>query len=309
MIDSGYNSIDKSKIWLSGSNGFVGSYLLDYLKKKKISVSAVTNKSRKNDNIICFDYSSKDEIKKAINHYGCPEIFIHLGWGDVYDPHNKSHITSSLQNSKNLIDILYESGVRKILSIGSSSEYFNALGALNENIKISEFQNNYVKGKMQLSDYGFEQAYIKNKIFIHIRLFYAYGAGQRDNSLINQLFKSYLTNSKMNLTSCTHFRDYIHMNDVVEGINQILLVNTSEIINLGSGSVIMLKDFIKMFWQELDANSDLLLFGEKNISDLEQVQPKSYADLSKLEFLTNWKPNISIKEGIKETIKNLRLMH
>ena len=295
--------MNNSKIWLSGSNGFVGKHLLNYYNKKNIPISTLSN-TNINSNIFC-DYSSKSEIRKAIDINGCPDYFIHLGWGDVYDPHNKSHITSSLKDSKNLIDVFYESGVQKILSIGSSSEYFNALGSLNENIKIAEFQNNYVQGKIQLSDYGLEKACLKNKIFLHIRLFYAYGAGQRDNSLINQLFKSYLTNSKMNLTSCAHFRDYIHINDVIEGINQIISINSSEIINLGSGSVIMLKDFINMFWQELDANPDFLLFGEKNISDLEQVQPKSYANLSKLELLTNWKPNIDIKEGIKETIQKL----
>jgi nucleoside-diphosphate-sugar epimerase len=298
--------MNKSTIWMSGSNGFVGKHLLDYLKKSKFLISTVSNTNIESD-IFC-DYSSKNEIKKAIDNNGCPDFFIHLGWGDVYEPHHKSHVTTSLINSQNLIDVLYESGVKKILSIGSSSEYFDTLGALNENVKISKFQNNYVQGKIQLSNYGFKQAHFKNKVFLHIRLFYAYGSGQRDNSLINQLFKSYLTNSKLNLTSCNHFRDYIHINDVIEGIIQILAVDRSEIINLGSGSVIMLKDFIKIFWKELNANPDFLLFGKKSISDLEQVQPKSYADLSKLVFLTGWKPNVSIQEGIKETIINLKSM-
>jgi UDP-glucose 4-epimerase len=298
--------MDKSIIWLSGSNGFVGSYLLNYLKKNKLSVSAVSNRSRKNDKIICFDYSSKDEVKKAINHYGCPEVFIHLGWGDVYQPNKDSHITSTLKESKNLIDVLYESGVRKILNIGSSSEYYDSVGALNEEIEINSYQNNYVEGKMRLADYGFEQAKLKNKIFIHIRLFYAYGAGQRDNSLINQLFKSYVTNHKISLTSGDQFRDYIHINDVVEGINKIIAINSSETVNLGSGSVIMVRDFIKLLWQELKANPDLLMFGEKEISNLEQVQTKAFADLTKLTSLTGWKPSMSIKDGIIDMVQTLK---
>jgi len=276
------------------------------LLKKKSSVSAVSNRNRNNDNIICFDYSSKREITKAINRYGCPEIFIHLGWGDVYQPHNVSHITSTLEESKNLIDVLYLSGVKKIINIGSSSEYFDSTGALNEEIEIKSYQNNYVEGKMRLADYGFEQANLMNKIFIHIRLFYAYGAGQRYDSLINQLFRSYLTNQKISLTSGDQFRDYIHINDVVQGIDKITAINSSEIINLGSGSVIMLKDFIKLLWKKLKASPDLLMFGKKEIYNLEQVQTKAFADLTKLTSLTGWKPSISINDGIIDMVKNLK---
>lgn len=298
--------MNKSRIWVSGSTGFVGSYLLDYLKKNFISAYAVSNSSKKDNDIICFDYSSKDEVKKAINRYGCPEIFIHLGWGDVYQPHNDSHITTTLKESKNLIDVMYESGVRKIINIGSSSEYFDSVGALNEEIEIKSYQNNYVEGKMRLADYGFEQAKLMKKIFIHIRLFYAYGAGQRDDSLINQLFKSYITNNKISLTSGDQFRDYIHINDVVQGINKIIAINSSETINLGSGSVIMVRDFIKLLWQKLKANPDLLMFGKKEIYNLEQVQTEAFADLTKLTSLTGWKPKMSINDGIIDMVKTLK---
>ena len=50
--------------------------------------------------------------------------------------------------------------------------------------------NNYVKGKIALAKYGLEEERRKNKIFIHSRLFYTYGAGQQHNSLINQIFKN-----------------------------------------------------------------------------------------------------------------------
>jgi UDP-glucose 4-epimerase len=294
----------RAEIWLSGSNGFVGSHLLNYYIKKGISIKTISNTNTKAD-ILC-DYSSKNHIRKCVSDYGCPDFFIHLGWGNVYLPHHESHINSSLMESKNLIDTLFDSGVKKFLSVGSSSEYFRSIGALDEKTEINNFQNNYVEGKILLSKYGLEQASKKDKVFTHIRLFYAYGSGQREDSLINQLYKCYLNNKSINLTSCSQFRDYIHIDDAIKGIDKILSINKSGIVNLGSGSVIRLKDFINIFWEELNGNPDLLLFGERSISKLEQVQPKSYADLSKLKLLTNWKPRIGIEEGIKKTIENMK---
>lgn len=294
-------------VWLSGSRGFIGPYLKQALIHSGYTVTCLSNSFSKGDDIIYTDFSNREKIRKAIKLYGAPDSFIHLGWGDVYKPHNETHTSVNLQDGINLIDELYECGLKRFLLIGSSSEYGSLKGELYENLKSLDSGNNYIRGKATLAKYGLDIAKKLNRIFIHVRLFYTYGAGQKHNSLINQLFQCYLKNDAIKLSPCENYRDYIYVSEAAEGISKITAVNQSEIINLGSGKVIQLKKFIRLFWDELGANADKLLFGAHEIPVSEQSQPRSFANLNKLKNLTHWSPSMSIEDGIKKTVECLRL--
>ena len=143
---------------------------------------------------------------------------------------------------------------------------------------------------------------------MHIRLFYTYGAGQTHNSLINQLFKASLSVDDISLSPCEHFRDYIHVSDAAEGISELATIDYTGIINLGSGNVIKLKEFVKLFWKACKADPSLLKFGQHDLSALEQSQPKSFANISKLINISSWKPSIKIEEGIEKTVAQMHDM-
>lgn len=293
------------KIWLSGSRGFIGSHLISALKDSCREVRCITNNKKHDDSLIYMDYSNINHIREIVNLYGVPNIFMHLGWGSVYEPQSNVHLTANVSDGKNLIKELYACGLEKFIFLGSSSEYGERTGALSENMSPEGKLTNYVKGKTEVSRYGFEIANQLNKVFVHIRLFYAYGAGQYPNSLINQLYKSYLEKSTMNLSPCEHYRDYIYISDVIQGIKLISHINESGIVNLGSGRVIQLKDFVSLFWKTLGGKPEHLRFGAHPKPGHEPEQPYSYANLDVLKKLTNWMPSVSLEEGIKETVAAL----
>ncbi len=296
-----------TKLWISGSSGFVGKHLYKYLNKlDKYKIELVSNFRSNKKNKIYLNYSSEKQLMEKIHARGTPDIFIHLGWGDVYDPHNEIHLSKNLKEGKILFKCLFKGGTKKIIFFGSSSEYGGNLGSLKENIEINEFQNRYVEAKYKLSKFGFKEAVFNNKLFMHVRLFYAYGGGQRKDSLINQLYHNAIQNNPMLLTPCEHFRDYIHIDDVVIGIEKLLSFKKSQIVNLGSGNAIKLRDFVEIFWKKLNGNLSLLNFGSKELPSNQQKQPKAFADLSNLRNITNWTPKTSIDQGIKKTINEIK---
>jgi|GEM_PF-3484346 len=297
--------MESSRIWVSGSRGFIGKYLVRALQTSSDDITCVTCRQTSDDNVIYIDCSDKRHIREIINRYGVPDVFIHLGWGSVYEPQSDVHSTSNISNSKNLISELFCAGLEKFIFLGSSSEYGDREGPLSENTEPSGKLTNYVKGKLEVASYGFEMAKLFEKVFVHLRLFYAFGAGQHQNSLINQLYRSHLGNTSLNLSPCQHFRDYIHISDVVEGIGRISSINESAIVNLGSGRAIMLRDFIELFWNCLGGNPDLLHFGAHPKPEHEPQQPYCYANLDTLRRLTGWTPSLSLIEGIKETLHTL----
>ena len=59
----------KQSIWLSGSKGYVGSYLFKHLKKLDYFVECISNTNSENNDIIYIDYSKPREIYKALDKY------------------------------------------------------------------------------------------------------------------------------------------------------------------------------------------------------------------------------------------------
>ncbi|SVC37627.1 uncharacterized protein METZ01_LOCUS290481 [marine metagenome] len=123
--------------------------------------------------------------------------------------------------------------------------------------------------------------------------------------LINELFDAFQKNRKTKLGPCDYYRDYIYVQDVVEGIIRSIDIKDSYTINLGNGSYIKVKDFVAMFWNNLGGANNMLEFGSKAMLKNEPDQPKSFADLTRLDKLTNWKPSYSLEEGIQSTIEVL----
>jgi UDP-glucuronate decarboxylase len=294
-------------VWLSGARGFVGGYVRRSFLDAGYTVTCLSNSASEDENFIQVDYSKRDQIRKVVETQGIPETFIHLGWGNVNQPHHECHINANLEEGINLIDELYSCGLKRFLSIGSSSEYGDRIGLLQETYSASERLNNYVLGKQRLAKYGLEAAKNLNRIFVHIRLFYTYGVGQKHNSLINQLFETYVQAGTIGLSPCEHYRDYLYVAEAAEGIRKIADVDQSGIINLGSGRVIQLKKFVQLLWNELGANPDLLIFGSHDVPTSEQSQPRSFADLSTLKKRTQWSPSLSIEEGVKKMAEQFRL--
>ena len=291
------------KIWLSGSRGFVGNYTKTFLKESGHHVTSVSQSN--GDSLQLLDFSNPQEITDLIKKEGLPDTFIHLGWGKVYEPHDKIHLEENLEEGKNLIETLFQAGLSRFILVGSSSEYGDLEGSLKESSELPEASNNYIKGKLALCNFGMKRAQEKEAIFIHTRLYYAYGAGQQHNSLINQLFENSRNGTEMSLSPCEHYRDYIYIEDVAKGLEKICQLNESVIINLGGGSVIKLKDFVKRFWAMTGSEFSKLHFGSHEQPESEQSQPKSYANLDTLKNLTGWTPETSIDSGIEKTINLL----
>ena len=285
----------------------MGAHVAKSLRNSGFLIKCLSNSPSREDDVLYTDFSDRKHIRATLMEHGVPDTFVHLGWGDVYQPHSAAHLTANLHNGINLVDEFFDNGTERFILIGSSSEYGERVGPLTEHLSPEGALNNYVKGKTALAKYGLRAADHRKRKFIHVRLFYTYGAGQKHNSLINQLFQSYLSRQAVNLSPCEQYRDYIHVSEAAEAIKRICCVDQSAILNLGGGDVIQLKEFVKLFWAQLGGPPESLMFGAHPRPAHEQCQPYAYADLKNLYRFLNWRPTLSIKEGIRISV--LELMH
>jgi nucleoside-diphosphate-sugar epimerase len=301
------------EVWLSGANGFIGKHLSHSLKEAYSRVQYFTNnidaKTKPDDKTSLrhyMDFSSEDDIRRNIELFGLPDIFIHLGWGAMADPTSHEHLAANVEVSKTIINTLFKAGLEKFIFLGSGNEYGGREGSLSEDMAPGDKLTAYAQGKTRVASFGFEQASKYNKKFISIRLFNTFGSGQRPGSLINKLYDCYRKNIKPELGPCEHFRDYIHVSEVAEGITRICGINESTIVNLGSGKAIKLKDFVILFWKSLGGQPDDLEFGAHPMRAGEPGQPYAFASTERLRRLTGWAPSLSIEDGIRLTIEGLK---
>ena len=303
--------MDKKIVWLTGSRGFIGRPLVVALKKAFSRVICFTNRQldeslpEQENECLYMDYSNPSEIRARVNELGAPEIFIHLGWGRMADPGSNVHLEGNVEDGKNLLDTVFELGVEKFVFIGSMNEYGGRTGALSEDMEAEGRLTNYAKGKIKVTEYGFQRAKELNKVFIHVRPFYVFGPGQKKGSLINEIYSSFKNGDSPVIGPCDQYRDYIHVFDVAEGILLATKLKDSTTINLGSGKYIQVKEFVAKLWNCLGGDMNRLKFGVLPMRAGEPEQPKSYADLTHLKNLTGWTPDRSLDDGVKLTIAKL----
>lgn len=200
-----------------------------------------------------------------------------------------------------LISALYSAGLRNFVLVGSIDEYGDNLGALHEDLPPVGKLTAYARAKRELCEFGFEEAAKHASSFTHIRLSNVYGAGQRPGSLINKLYAASMGSGLVDLGPCNNIRDYIHVDDAAEGIGRIAAACDGEIVNLGSGRPVKIRDFVLQFWAALGCDPGRLSFQSHP-----RVKPCSWLDLNRLEERTGWLPKTSMQDGISKTINDLR---
>lgn len=302
----------KNAVWLTGSGGFIGSRVAPILGGYYPGLRCFTNNpsaaqtSPGGFSRTLMDFSSARDILHAVDQFGVPEAFVHLGWGAMEDPGSNEHLEQNVRDANTLAETLFKAGLSRFVFLGSVNEYGARVGLLSEDMPAEGRMTNYAQGKAMVAKFGFEKAAEFGKTFISIRLFNVYGSGQRSGALINKLFRCHINHQRVDLGPCDHFRDYVHVSEAAEGIARISRIPQSAVVNLGSGHVIQMRDFVTTFWKLLGGSPDQLVIGANPMRAGEPEQPRSYADLARLKSLTGWTPTLSIEDGIKLTIRELR---
>ena len=290
------------KVFVTGSNGMLGSSLIRSLKNKYNLKLLSNNKKITKKNYI--NYSSKKNINEFIIKNGIPDYFLHLGWGKMTDPHSSYHLNENYLNSKNLLEIFYNKGLRNFIFIGTINEYGSNKGVVTEDNLLRINLRNYEKGKIKFANYGKKLADKKNKYFIHIRLANLYGPLQKKNSLIYSIHEAYRKDAELKLSPLNIYRDYLFSEEAAVGIIKIMnKVNETLTINLGSGKNISMRYFVKKYWNYIGGEKDKLKFGSLIKSKNDPAASKFYLSLKLLKKTTGWCPENDLRQNIKKNIK------
>lgn len=294
-------------ILVTGGSGFIGKNLIKkLLEKKKIKIILINRKINKNftNKKIININTTLNLSNKNLNKikFLRPSVVIHLAWSGIPD-YSKKNSTNNLITQINFFDKIHKiSSLKTIIVTGSCWEYMTGSGICYENsfstpknFKYKDFNAPYfVWAKNSL------RAYLKFKFLntniIWLRLFYVYGEGQKNKSLIPYLIKSKKKNKKVKLNNPYGSNDFINVKDVCKAIIKSIDFKKSEIFNIGTGKLVSIKS-IKNFIDNYAKKKDTQIEYEKDLN-------KGFrASLKKSKKFLKWKPQIKISDGIKSLIK------
>ena len=314
------NQLNKCKIFIAGHNGMVGTALKNYLINN--NVKKILTASRKD-----LDLQVEEQVEKFIKK-NKPDIIINCAGKVGGILANSTHPTEFLYENiyiqTNLIKSAYKNKVKHFLNLGSSCIYpGNSKQPIKEKYLLSSDLEKTNEAYALAKIVGLKACQFYNKQYNtnYFTLMPCNLYGPNDNfdtknsHFIPALIKKFINakNKKKNLVeiwgSGKPKREIMHVDDLASAIFFILdkkirkeknfkeFLKKNCVINVGSGQELTIKKFAELI-SRLTSGKSKLRFNKK------------YPDGTKRKLLDNtilkkfgWKPKISLKDGLKNTIK------
>jgi UDP-glucose 4-epimerase len=310
-------SISLSRVLITGASGFIGSHLTKQLLDSGCEVAVLQREaklghrlSELQNQITVIRNDAKDckELIRLLCEFK-PTTLFHLGWAGVNNSfRNDINLqVDNLRLSLNLIDAGHAVGIKHWIGAGSQAEYGPKNHAISE---IDSTHPTTLYGASKLAAYHLSKVRCSLLGIKHswIRIFSTYGPGDNDNWMIPSLIKQLLNGQQPELTAGEQLWDYLHVADAARAFVAVGTAEAEGVFNLGSGEAPSLRSTIERIKNLIDPHASLG-FGIVPYRP-DQVMILQ-AKIEKLVNLTNWKPRISLEDGLSETVvwyrNNLRL--
>ena len=300
------------RIFATGGTGFVGSHLVRQLVKEKVKVAILmrpsSNPWRISDilshvEVIQADLTTIEHSKDSICSFK-PEAIIHLGWYGVTNRYrNDPAQVQNLYMSLNLLKIAKESGCKLFIGMGSQAEYGPYDRPIAEDLPCRPIT---IYGMTKLCVCLLAQKLSKEfgLRFVWLRLFSPYGPMDDPSWLIPYVILKLLRGGKPSLTLGKQCWDYLYVEDVVQAIWQVIVAPKAQgIFNLGSGEAYTIRSIVERIRDLIDPNLPLG-FGEVPYRPVQIMHLQ--ADISRLQQVTGWFPQVSLEEGLQRTVEWFR---
>ncbi len=299
-----------SKIFLAGHNGLVGSAIYNKLKSKGYKRIIVKNRKE-------LDLKNSVKVLNFLKKNNPDYIIIaaaKVGGIKANNDLSGQFIFENLCIQNNLIDGAYKIGVKKLIFLGSSCIYprlskqpikekyllDGPLEKTNEAYSIAKIAG------VKMCEY-YNKQYSTN----FLSLMPCNTFGKNDNydlssshflpALINKLYQSKIKNKKFVELwgNGKTLREVIYVEDIANAVIHFLFTKTKHnLINIGTEKEMSIEDYAKLIMKILGLNLKI-----KYINKTLTGTPRKILDCS-LARSYNWTANISIHDGLKETIED-----
>ena len=298
------------RVFVTGASGFIGKHVIKSLSSAGHKIiasrlrSAKTGNNQSNIKWLYGDLADIESFKHLLKNFN-PDVLIHLAWEGIPN-YSKSISKKNLENSIYLIDyILDNTTCKKILVSGSCWEYGKNNGICYESDRVI-IDSYFTWAKHSLHQYLSLKCIEDGVILNWFRIFYIYGPGQREKSLIPTLIKSISKSEIPQINTPNNKNDFIYVEDVAEAFARAVEVDLpSGVYNVGSGYGSKVYDVCRIVEKELLGSENI---SSKVLENSTQVEGLNFwSEMSKTKQALGMKFDTSLKDGIRQHILSMNL--
>jgi dTDP-6-deoxy-L-talose 4-dehydrogenase (NAD+) len=238
------------KVAVTGATGFIGRHVLSQLVRHPVDVVALVRESLPGPSMLPeIDIVTIDLDRPPQNVFdaiGRPDVLIHLAWGGLPNYRSLHHFEHELPSHYRFLSGLVRSGLPGLVVAGTCFEYGMQSGRLSESMET-----------YPINPYGFAKDTLRRQLeylrksqpfaFTWTRLFYLYGDGQAENSLLSQLKLAVKQGRRVfNMSGGEQLRDYLPVTEVADKFTTLALHKADiGVVNLCSGNPISVRKFVE----------------------------------------------------------------
>ncbi|MBX9840035.1 GDP-mannose 4,6-dehydratase [Silvanigrella sp.] len=310
---------DLGKIFVTGSDGFIGSHLVENLVERGFEVTALCQYNSfgkygwldeltqkicpKNLNLILGDIRDPFHMKKIIKGH---DTVFHLA-ALIAIPYSyvapQSYFETNVLGTLNIMEACLDSGVVSRFIHTSTSEVYGSAQfvPITENHPLqgqSPYSASKIGADMAVESY-FRSMSLPSVI---LRPFNTYGPRQSMRAVIPTIIAQVLSGkSEIKLGNLTATRDFNYVIDTVEAFIALAHCNNDSILgqsfNTGTGQEISIEDLAKLISKVTDKKFSIITEDERKRPEKSEVE-RLISDPTKLFQATGWKSKFSLEEGI-----------
>ena len=243
------------KIAVTGATGFIGRHVVAELERHSISPILICQPSidvpaaLSRHPVVLLDL--RDKPAKVFDLIDQPDVLIHLAWGGLPNYRSLHHFEDELPAQYRFLKALVESGLKNLLVTGTCFEYGMQSGPLREDSEVRPD-----------NPYGFAKDTLRRQLeylqqvspfnLTWTRLFYLYGEGQAEKSLLPQLKRAVERGDLLfSMSGGEQLRDYLPVADVAKHLVSLAMAaRDNGVVNVCSGKPISVRRLVEGWIKE-----------------------------------------------------------
>jgi len=292
-----------------GGTGFIGNHLCRVACTRGFKVTSLSLHATKNPlqdvKYLVGDLTNLEGLKKLFANESFEYVVNCGGYIDHQSFFNggRKLIDVHFEGVQNLIESLPKKNIKRFVNLGSSDEYGALSAPQREDMRESPISP-YSLAKLASTQLLQMLWNTERYPAVTLRLFLTYGPEQNDQRFLPQIIAGCLNNKTFPVSEGKQVRDFCYIDDTVNGILQALDTDAANgmVINIASGDPVKICDIISMVHSLIRQGQPE--YGKVPYRVGENMALWANTDLAKT--ILNWSPQISLEQGLKNTIAYYR---
>lgn len=282
---------------VTGGTGFIGPEVVRGLVQREVEVFVLARKTSAVDRldeavqVIAGDLFDRGDVERAVA-MSEPDLCVHLAWNTEPGRYlrDRSENLGLLAGSLDLLRFLGEAGCERVVVGGTCVE------ATPSNPRPSTI---YAAAKSGLHTV-IEHLASTDLAYLCAHIFYPFGARENPDRFVPTVVRKLLRGQPVELTAGEQVRHYTHVTDLATALSRLALTNSRGTIDLCWGEPVTVAELTDMIG-EATGRKELLRYGEVPYHPDEVM--RAVGDPAPLERELDWRPPVSLRERVDETVE------